>query len=67
MKRILIKQKGVLIIKYNLVTKHFKIKTSTIRNGLDMLNRITVINTVQFKDNNHFYGSVFSMIFTTYH
>ena len=31
-----------------------------------MLNGITMINTVQFKDN-RFYGSVFSTIFTAYH
>ena len=32
------------------------------RNGLDMFHGITMINTVQFKDNDGFYSSVFSTI-----
>ena len=32
------------------------------RNGLDMFHGITMINTVQFKDNDRFYSSVFSTI-----
>ena len=45
------KKHSVLIIKYNLVNKHSKIKISIKRNGLNMLNRITMINTIQLKDN----------------
>ena len=61
------KKHSVLIIKYNLVNKHFEIKISIKRNSLNVFNRITMINTIQLKDNNCFYSSVFSMIFTTYH
>ena len=32
-----------------------------------MINGITMINTVQFEDNDRFYGSAFSTIFTSYH